>query len=65
MMDVGDGMLVIVDLDMLLEFAVFVPVLDLDDILHRNLISPYTRLSLRLQEKMLMQKYKKGKKKGQ
>jgi hypothetical protein len=31
--DVGDGVFVVVDLDVLLKFAVFVPLFDLDNIL--------------------------------
>jgi hypothetical protein len=31
--DVGDGVFVVVDFDVLLEFAVFVPVFDLDKVL--------------------------------
>lgn len=35
-MNVGNGELVVVDLDMLLQLAVFVPVFNLDEVLRRT-----------------------------
>jgi hypothetical protein len=44
--DVRDGELVVVDLDMLLELAVLVPVLDFDDILQRCLVREEARVGV-------------------
>lgn len=41
-MYVGDGVFVVVDLDVLFEFAVFVPVFYFDKVLHKNLVSVFS-----------------------